>query len=111
MNRRCASIIAMTIGVLIAATLPMSCGSPDPTTLDFDDDGTPDYLDAFPVDPAEQADTDGDGVGDHADALPEDPDETLDTDGDGVGNNSDSDDDNDGVLDANERPDPLDPDV
>jgi Leucine-rich repeat (LRR) protein len=51
-------------------------------SVDADDDGVPDWLDAFPSDSAEQ----------------------FDTDSDGEGNAADSDDDNDGVLDGE---DPL----
>ena len=69
---------------------------------DDDNDGVPDADDAFPIDPAESADTDGDGIGDNADtdddgdgvadtddALPLDATETVDSDGDGVGDNGD----------------------
>jgi hypothetical protein len=45
-------------------------------------------------------DSDGDGVPDAQDAFPLDPAETADTDGDGYGNNSDNDDDDDGMPDA-----------
>ncbi|MAD95828.1 MAG: hypothetical protein CMB99_00730 [Flavobacteriaceae bacterium] len=58
------------------------------------------------------ADSDNDGVLDSADAFPADPNEWLDTDGDGVGNIADTDDDGDGVSDADEIAagyDPLDP--
>ncbi len=54
---------------------------------DCDGDGTDDINDAFPTDPAEQADTDGDQIGDNADNF-DGP--GLDTDGDGVGDNMDS---------------------
>ena len=76
--------------------------------LDSDNDGVPDYLDAFPNDPNESSDSDGDGVGDNSDAFPNDSSESLDSDGDGVGDNSDafpddpnesSDSDQDGVGD------------
>jgi len=77
-------------------------------TLDSDGDGVGDNGDAFPEDPLEIADSDGDGVGDNGDAFPDDPSETLDTDGNGVGNNADDDDDGDGLNDADD-PDPLDP--
>ncbi|MBP6734358.1 MAG: thrombospondin type 3 repeat-containing protein [Chromatiaceae bacterium] len=50
----------------------------DPRDSDSDDDKVLDGQDAFPLNPAESADTDGDGIG----------------------NNADPDDDNDGVLDA-----------
>jgi alpha-tubulin suppressor-like RCC1 family protein len=58
--------------------------------LDSDDDGVPDILDEFPLD----------------------PDETRDNDKDGLGDNADLDDDNDGVSDLDEQAlglDPLDP--
>ena len=101
-------VSAVCASVLIAITA--GCAVPDLTTLDYDDDGVPDHLDAFPVDPNEQYDTDGDGVGDNTDAFPDDPEETVDTDEDGVGDNTDSDDDNDGLLDEND-PEPLNPDA
>lgn len=44
-------------------------------------------------------DFDGDGVPDLLDAFPNDPTETTDTDGDGIGNNADPDDDGDGIPD------------
>lgn len=65
---------------------------------DRDCDGTIDWEDAFPDDPAETDDLDRDGIGDNADrdrdgddhlndadAFPDDPDEWADTDGDGIG--------------------------
>lgn len=58
--------------------------------------------------PALSIDTDHDGVPNDQDAFPEDASEYLDTDGDGIGNNADSDDDGDGVADANDAY-PLDP--
>ena len=61
------------------------------------------YVDPNPVD------SDGDGVPDILDAFPADPDETADTDGDGTGNNADIDDDNDGMPDAWEIANNLDP--
>ena len=51
---------------------------------------------------ADQPNQDGDVYGDACDAFISDPAEWLDTDIDGVGNNADSDDDGDGLLDANE---------
>ena len=75
-------------------------GIGDNQDADDDNDGVDDADDAFPLDAAEWADADGDGVGDNADALPNDPDETADFDGDGIGDNQDTDDDNDGVADA-----------
>ena len=77
-------------------------GIGDNQDADDDNDGVDDVDDAFPLDPAEWADADGDGVGDNADALPNDPDETMDSDGDGIGDNQDTDDDNDGVSDADD---------
>lgn len=80
---------------------------------DFDNDGTINDMDAFPLDAAESVDTDNDGVGnnadtdddgdgveDSADAFPLDASESLDTDSDGIGNNADTDDDGDGVVDS-----------
>ena len=54
-------------------------------------------------------DSDGDGVPDDQDAFPDDPEETIDTDDDGIGNNSDNDDDGDGMPDAWEIVNHLDP--
>jgi hypothetical protein len=77
---------------------------------DDDNDGVLDEEDAFPYTASETVDTDGDGVGDNSDAFPNDSSETLDTDLDGIGNNADADDDNDGVVDA-EDINPLDDSV
>lgn len=58
-------------------------------------------------------DDDNDGVPNDQDAFPNDPTEWLDSDGDMIGNNADADDDNDGLLDAEETllgTDPIDPD-
>jgi hypothetical protein len=89
---------------------------------DSDGDGTPDNIDAFPLDPTETTDTDGDGIGNNADidddgdgtndsedAFPLDDTEALDTDGDGIGNNADTDDDGDGFSDAYESANGSDP--
>jgi hypothetical protein len=89
---------------------------------DSDGDGTPDNIDAFPMDPTETTDTDGDGIGnntdidddgdgtnDSEDAFPLDDTEALDTDGDGIGNNADIDDDGDGFSDASESANGSDP--
>ena len=81
-------------------------------TLDRDDDndGFPDVLDTFPLDPAEWVDTDQDRVGDNADAFPYDNREQSDTDGDDLGNRyQDDDDDGDGIPDLQDRY-PLDTD-
>jgi hypothetical protein len=77
---------------------------------DDDNDGIEDIADAFPNTASESVDTDGDGTGDNADMFPNDPAEAFDTDLDGIGNNADPDDDNDGVVDA-EDDDPLDPNI
>jgi molybdenum cofactor biosynthesis enzyme len=89
---------------------------------DSDGDGTPDNIDAFPLDPTETTDTDGDGIGNNADidddgdgtndsedAFPLDATEALDTDDDGIGNNADIDDDGDGFSDAYESANGSDP--
>ncbi|MEM9314646.1 MAG: thrombospondin type 3 repeat-containing protein [Pseudomonadota bacterium] len=47
-------------------------------------------------------DSDGDGIPDDGDAFPNDAGEFADTDGDNIGNSADSDDDNDGIGDAEE---------
>jgi hypothetical protein len=77
---------------------------------DDDNDGVLDLEDVFPLTESESVDSDGDGVGDNSDAFPNDSSETLDTDLDGIGNNADADDDNDGVVDA-EDINPLDDSV
>lgn len=56
-----------------------------------------------------EIDSDGDGVADAEDAFPNDPSETTDTDGDNVGNNADTDDDGDGMPDAFENDNGLNP--
>lgn len=77
-------------------------GTGDNSDPDDDNDGTNDSDDAFPFDPYETADSDGDGIGDNADPEPNEAEEIsdLDTDGDGTPDRLDSDDDNDGVDDA-----------
>jgi hypothetical protein len=90
-------------------------GQCDGIDTDDDGDGTPDTLDAFPLDETEQKDTDNDTLGDKADndddndgvldtedAFPLNPQESKDTDGDGIGNNEDNDDDGDGWFDEDE---------
>jgi len=54
-------------------------------------------------------DEDGDGVLNNRDAFPANPNEWLDTDHDGIGNNADKDDDGDGISDALERANGLNP--
>lgn len=70
--------------------LETTTNPPPPLNNDLDGDGHQNSVDAFPLDPAEWADSDGDGVGDNADAFPLDPSETRDSDGDGVGDNADA---------------------
>jgi len=77
-------------------------------TIDSDGDGTGNNSDVFPNDASEIADSDLDGTGDNADAFPNDAAETIDSDGDGTGDNADIDDDNDGIIDADDS-DSLDP--
>jgi hypothetical protein len=78
--------------------------------VDTDNDGVCDNADEFPNDGTEWVDADGDGYGDNNDdAFPSDPTEWLDTDSDGVGNNTDTDDDGDGVSDAQETISGTDP--
>jgi uncharacterized repeat protein (TIGR02543 family) len=74
-----------------------------PDTRDDDGDGLTNYQEIveYGTNPA-LPDTDGDGANDKADAFPLDPAETLDTDLDGTGDNADTDDDGDGLSDADE---------
>lgn len=51
----------------------------------------------------ETLDSDNDGVADFIDAFPDNPDEQVDTDQDGIGNNQDLDDDGDGLSDHEEQ--------
>jgi len=91
-------------------------------TADNDNDGLTNadeyQLGTYPT----VGDTDGDGVGDAEDLFPTDATETTDADNDGIGDTEDTDDDNDGVLDAFEdangngqvdfdETDPLNPDT
>jgi hypothetical protein len=69
---------------------------------DSDGDGVPDAEDDCPLTPTGSVDSDGDGTCDATDAFPNDPNEQMDSDGDGIGNNADEDDDNDGIVDAEE---------
>ena len=70
--------------------------------IDDDNDGMEDNLDVFPLDAGEWYDSDNDHIGDNSDVFPNDKTEWIDTDLDGVGNNADADDDNDGVVDADD---------
>ena len=65
--------------------------------------------DPLGVAPGGVPDYDQDGVPDEVDPFPGDPAESSDTDGDGTGNNADPDDDNDGMPDAWEVGNGLDP--
>ncbi|MGA1873836.1 MAG: FG-GAP-like repeat-containing protein [Thermoplasmatota archaeon] len=58
--------------------------------LDFDGDGVPNFLDAFPYDVSEYSDRDGDGVGDFSDDFPDEPQWTKDSDKDGIADEADT---------------------
>ena len=98
------------LGAVAAGDAVLGRAQPDD---DGDDDGVPNFSDAFPSDPAETTDTDGDGVGNNAD-TDDDNDGVPDVQEDGAGTdplNPDS--DNDGVPDGQENSlgtDPLNPD-
>ena len=70
---------------------------------DTDGDGILDQDDAFPLNPTEWKDSDDDSRGDNTDAFPNDKNEWDDNDGDGTGDNADADDDNDDVLDVDDK--------
>lgn len=74
----------------------------DPRLADTDGDTLSDQIERTNGTNPRKKDTDGDGVEDNSDAFPIDATETVDTDGDGRGNNADTDDDNDGINDADE---------
>lgn len=57
---------------------------------DRDEDGYPDFMDAFPDDPTEWLDSDFDTIGDNSDRFPNDPSEWADADGDSYGDNGDA---------------------
>jgi hypothetical protein len=80
-------------------------GIADTNDPDDDNDGIPDGMDLFPLDPGESTDADGDGTGDVADTdddndgtndvndpFPKNPGEEVDADHDGWGSNTDPDD-------------------
>ncbi len=75
----------------------------------YDDSGNASAYSLELIHTVDSVDSDGDGVPDDQDAFPDDPDETIDTDGDLIGNNSDDDDDGDGMPDAWEIVNHLDP--
>jgi hypothetical protein len=85
-------------------------GAGDLCDGDDDDDGVPDGLDdCARVANADQADADGDGVGDVCDNCNQDTNpQQQDNEGDGLGDVCDPDDDNDGVPDFGEPPQPSD---
>jgi hypothetical protein len=89
-------------GMATSASLEYVAGSFLWQNCDYDGEGVPESLDAFPTVPWEWSDTDSDGVGDNADDdddgdgepdasdwAPLDPSETSDSDADGVGDNAD----------------------
>jgi len=58
---------------------------------DFDGDGYPNIIDAFPFDPTEWSDRDKDGFGDrYADAFPDNPEWYMDSDRDGFADKADT---------------------
>ncbi|WP_435355912.1 hypothetical protein [Emticicia sp. SJ17W-69] len=79
-------------------------GTPNVTDTDDDNDGIPDTTEQGTLGPDGKytlPDSDGDGLPDLVDVL--------DTDGDGIPDSTDTDDDNDGILDSNDKY-PLDTD-
>ncbi|MBN1389565.1 MAG: VCBS repeat-containing protein [Candidatus Thermoplasmatota archaeon] len=58
--------------------------------LDYDGDGVPNHLDAFPWDPSEYSDRDGDGVGDRTDAFPDNLLWSMDSDKDTIADEADT---------------------
>ncbi|MDA7777916.1 gliding motility-associated C-terminal domain-containing protein [Flavobacteriaceae bacterium] len=118
-----------TVNVTVTDDLQLCSSSPPPSSgssgnapsVDSDNDGIADTLDAFPADPTEWSDTDNDGVGNNLDTDDDgdgylDTTEILagsnpliltsiplDTDGDGIINILDEDDDNDGFDDLIEN--------
>jgi hypothetical protein len=81
----------LSTGVWFDAEIGFPCG-PDSEDTDDDNDGHPDTRDAWPVDPCAWQDTDGDGLPNNV-VCPEGKETSL---------VADVDDDNDGILDANE---------
>ena len=81
----------------------------DPLSLDNDGDGLSNGEEIAAGTNPDLSDTDGDGTNDKLDDFPLDSNEAKDTDSDGIGNNSDTDDDGDGVSDAQEVIDETNP--
>ena len=81
----------LSTGVWFDAENGYPCG-PDSEDTDDDNDGHPDARDAWPVDPCAWQDTDGDGL----------PNNVVCPDGKETYLVADNDDDNNGILDANE---------
>ena len=75
----------------------------DPLDADSDNDGLTDNEEIKKGTNPLEADTDNDGINDFLDKCPLDPNEYLDSDNDGICNNADKDDDNDGLLDTEEK--------
>lgn len=78
-------------------------GIGDIADTDDDNDGLLDTEEAKIGTNPLKADTDGDTVNDKDDPFPLDPNEKTDTDKDKIGDNTDTDDDNDGMLDPNDK--------
>jgi hypothetical protein len=70
---------------------------------DWDRDGHPNLIDAFPFDPSEWADSDGDDVGDNSDPFPFDSQWWSDLDGDTVADQADTDPEDPELWDDKDR--------
>tara|TARA_R110000803_G_scaffold13784_1_gene38565 strand:- start:403 stop:1275 length:873 start_codon:yes stop_codon:yes gene_type:complete len=96
-------IVFMFLVLTMVSNIATGYGVEEQNALlpDTDGDGANDYADHFPFDNLEIKDTDGDGWGDNSDYCPRIPDNTnADYDNDLLGDVCDTDDDNDGILDA-----------
>ncbi len=69
LGKKCQAVASNTCRLRSPCVRSSSVG--DACETDDDNDGVPDGQDAFPLDPAEVADTDGDRVGDNADVCPD----------------------------------------
>ena len=76
------ALIVLLIAISVTYTI-FWIVNPDPSTIDSDDDGVMDDIDAFPDNPHEQNDSDSDGIGDNEDSFPFDPAASIDSDEDG----------------------------